>query len=53
MTFLHIVIGIAIGTGGYWVYDNYISKAKYLGEQLLAKAEGDFSKALDHIKKLV
>lgn len=53
MTFLWIVLGIVIGAGGYFVYDHFFSHAKYLGEQLLQKAQGDFSKAVDHINKLI
>lgn len=53
MGYFIFVLGIGVGTSGYFLYDKYFSAVYTLGKALYEKAEGNTIKALQHIEKLV
>lgn len=52
MTYLWIALGIAIGAGGYYLYDHYLSTAAALGRSVILRFEGDIAKARAFIRNL-
>lgn len=52
MTALWIIVGIAIGAGGYYLYDRFFTSTYKVGAELLARAKGDVAAARAHIAKL-